>query len=77
MNGFEIHLTSLAGRRRRASGATPNQKVNRSPFKPAANLDPHPQAEGHPSSPFHSLMECSPTAFNSHEFHLKFVWRIL
>jgi hypothetical protein len=77
MNGFEIDLNSLDGRDECVSGEMADHQVFYSPFNAAGNLEPHPYADCHQPSRFHSPMECSHPAFNPHATHFNLVWRTL
>jgi hypothetical protein len=74
MKGFEIDLNKTAGR---VGDGMADQQVFCSPFNAVGNLEPHPYADCHQPSRFHSPMECSHPAFNPHATNLKLVWRTL
>jgi len=77
MNGFEIYLDMIDERDQIIGGELSAEQRFCSSFYAAVNLEPHPNADRHQPSRFHSLMECSHPAFNSQETNLKLVWRML
>jgi hypothetical protein len=77
MKWFEIHFNMIDWRERGTVGELSNEEACRSLFHTAVNLEPHPVANRHQPSRFHSLMECRHPAFNSQEPNLKLVWRML
>jgi hypothetical protein len=77
MNRIKMDLHMMAGRDRDIVGELSDERIFCSPSYMAINLEPHPVANPHQPSRFHSRMECSHPAFNPQETNLKLVWRTL